>query len=65
MLDTLVISGQTFSNVAGIKATDDQPTTKTYILPTGTLTIADNGTSDCTTYASVTVSIPSTLGVSF
>ena len=65
MPDTLVIGGQTFSNVTGIKATDDQSATKTYILPTGTLTVTDNGTSDCTAYASVSVSIPSATGVSF
>ena len=65
MPDTLVIGGQTFTNVAGIKATDDQSAVKTYIAPSGVLTLTDNGTSNCTAYASVVVAIPTATGVDF
>lgn len=42
--DTLVIFGDTFTNVAGIKATDSNSGTKTYIRPDGTIEITQNGT---------------------
>lgn len=60
MSDTLVIYGDTYSNVAGIKATDSDSNTKTYIRPTGTKSISANGTGiDVTEYASVDVAVSS------
>ena len=57
-LDTLEIFGDEFINVAGIKATDSNSGTKTYIRPTGTKSITQNGTGiDVTAYASVDVSV--------
>ena len=59
-LDTLEIFGDEFTNVAGIKATDDNNQTKTYIRPQGTKSISANGTGiDVTAYASVDVAVPS------
>ena len=59
-LDTLEIFGDEFTNVAGIKATDDQSGTKVYIRPQGTKNISANGTGiDVTSYASVDVAVPS------
>ncbi len=59
-LDTLEIFGTEFTNVAGIKATDDQSGTKTYIRPQGTKSISANGTGiDVVNYASVDVNVPS------
>ena len=59
-LDTLEIFGDEFTNVAGIKATDDNNQTKTYIRPQGTKSISANGTGiDVTAYASVDVSVSS------
>lgn len=56
--DTLVVFGTTYTNVAGIKATDSNDATKTYIRPTGTKSITANGTSiDVTEYAAVDVSV--------
>lgn len=55
--DTLEIFGTEYTGVTGIKATDDNDQTKTYIRPQGTLSITSNGTSDCTAYASVTVAV--------
>jgi len=60
MADTLEIFGTEYTNVAGIKATDDNSQTKTYIRPQGTKSIASNGTGiDVTAYASVDVAVPS------
>lgn len=57
-LDTLEIFGTEFTNVTGIKATDDQSGTKVYIRPQGTKSITQNGTGiDVTEYASVDVSV--------
>lgn len=56
--DTLEIFGTEFTNVTGIKATDDQSGTKVYIRPQGTKSITQNGTGiDVTEYASVDVSV--------
>lgn len=44
MTDTLKIFGDEFTNVAGIKATDDNGQTKVYIRPQGTKSITANGT---------------------
>lgn len=56
MTDTLVIFGDEFSVVTGIKATDDNDLTKTYIRPQGAISITASGTTDVTNYASATVS---------
>lgn len=57
-LDTLEIFGTEFTNVTGIKATDDQSGTKVYIRPQGTKSITQNGTGiDVAEYASVNVSV--------
>ena len=53
--DTLEIFGTEYSGVTGIKATDDNNQTKTYIRPQGTVTISSNGTTDVTNYASASV----------
>ena len=56
--DTLEIFGDEFTNVTGIKATDDNNQIKTYIRPQGTKSISANGTGiDVTAYASVDVSV--------
>ncbi len=58
-LDTLEIFGVEYTGVAGIKATDDNDTVKTYIRPQGTLNITSNGTGiDCSSYAEVDVAVP-------
>ena len=58
MLDTLEIFGTEYTGVTGIKATDDNNQTKTYIRPQGTKSISSNGTGiDVTAYASVDVSV--------
>ena len=57
-LDTLEIFGTEYTNVTGIKATDDQDNVLTYIRPQGTKSITSNGTGiDVTAYASVDVSV--------
>lgn len=59
-LDTLEIFGDEFTNVTGIKATDDNNQIKTYIRPQGTKSISANGTGiDVAEYASVNVSVQS------
>ena len=58
MTDSLVIFGNTFDDVTGIKATDDNDNTLIYIRPTGTKSISSNGTGiDVTEYASVDVNV--------
>lgn len=58
MADTLEIFGTEYTNVAGIKATDDNGQTKTYIRPQGTKSITSNGTGiDVSSYATVDVSV--------
>ena len=59
-LDTLEIFGDEFTNVTGIKATDDNNQIKTYIRPQGTKSISANGTGiDVVNYASIDVNVPS------
>lgn len=58
MSDTLEIFGDEFTNVTGIKATDNNNQIKTYIRPQRTKSITQNGTGiDVTNYASVDVSV--------
>lgn len=60
MSDTLEIFGTEYTGVTGIKATDDNSQTKTYIRPQGTKSITSNGTGiDVSSYASVDVAVPS------
>lgn len=57
-LDTLEVFGTEYTGVAGIKATDDNGQTKTYIRPQGTKNITANGLGvDVTEYAAVDVSV--------
>lgn len=59
MADILEIFGTEYTGVTGIKATDDNSNTKTYIRPQGTKSISANGTGiDVTEYASVDVAVP-------
>ena len=56
--DTLEIFGTEYTGVTGIKATDSNSGTKTYIRPQGTKSITQNGTGiDVAEYASVDVSV--------
>ena len=58
--DTLEIFGTEYTGVTGIKATDDNNQTKTYIRPQGTKSISANGSGiDVVNYASVDVNVPS------
>lgn len=56
--DTLEIFGTEYTGVTGIKATDDQSGTKTYIRPQGTKSISANGTGiDVVNYAFIDVNV--------
>lgn len=59
MSDTLEIFGREYTNVTGIKATDDNGNTLTYtrggITPTGNIDITQAGVTDVTNYATATV----------
>lgn len=58
MTDTLEIFGTEYTGVAGVKATDDEAGTKTYIRPQGTKSITANGTGiDVSAYAAVNVNV--------
>jgi len=54
--DTLEIFGTEYTGVTGIKATDSNSGTKTYIRPQGTVTISASGNTDVTAYATASVS---------
>lgn len=59
MSDTLVIGGTTFTGVTGVKASDENSNTLTYIRPTGTKNITANGNNiDVTEFAAVNVAVP-------
>ena len=59
MSDTLEVFGHEFTNVAGIKAYDDNSQLKTYIRPQGTKSINANGNGiDVTEFATVNVNVP-------
>ena len=55
--DTLEIFGDEFTGVTGIKATDDNNNTLTYIRPQGSQNISVNDTYDVTALAEVVVSV--------
>lgn len=57
MSDTLEIFGVEYSEVTGIKATDNNGGTQIFIHPQGVKTITSNGTQDVTQYASVNVDV--------
>lgn len=58
MSDSLTIFGADYTNVTGIKATGTGNGTLTYIRPTGTKSITENGTGiDVASYASVDVAV--------
>lgn len=57
MADTIKIYGKTFSDVEGIKVTDSNDNELTFVRPTGTLPITQNGTVDVSEYASASVNV--------
>lgn len=60
MSDSLTVFGTNYTGVTGIKATGTGNGTLTYIRPTGTKSITQNGTGiDVFAYASVDVAVPS------
>lgn len=59
MADKLVAFGTEYDNVAGIKGTDDNSQTLTFIRPQGTKSISANGIGiDVAAYAEVDVAVP-------
>lgn len=54
--DILEIFGTEYSGVTGIKATDNNNNTKTYIRPDGNINITASGSTDVTAYATANVS---------
>ena len=54
--DTLEIFGTEYTGVTGVKATDSNNQTKTYIRPQGTISITSSGNTDVTEYATASVS---------
>ena len=59
MSDTLKIFGDTYTGVNGIKASDGNGTTYTYIRPAGSQTITTNNTYDVTALSQVIVNVAS------
>ena len=59
MPDILEVFGTEYTGVTGFKATDNNGNTKTYIRPQGNLAlVANTPSTDCTNYATVSVTIP-------
>ena len=58
MADNLKIFGTTYYDVPGIKAEDENGNEKTFIRPTGTKQISQNGTSDVKNYESANINVP-------
>lgn len=56
--DTVVVSGDTYNNVVGFRATSTNNDAKVYIRPEGTISLTENGTVDVTQYASASVNVP-------
>lgn len=65
MSENLVIGGVIYPNVAGIKATNSNSETETYVKPSGSLSVTENDTYDVTQYASAVVNIPDHLAKYF
>lgn len=58
MSDTIIAGGTTYTGVPNIKATDSNDNTLTFIRPSGTKSISQNGTGiDVTEYAAVDVNV--------
>ena len=58
MSDTLIIGGTTYNNVAGFKATGNGDNTVTFVRPTGTKQINENGTGiDVSAFAAIDVNV--------
>ena len=55
MTDDLVVFGQEYENVTGIKATDDNGQVQTYIKPEGTINIITKGLTDVRLFATANV----------
>ena len=55
MTDDLVVFGQEYENVTGIKATDDNGQVQTYIKPEGTINITTKGLTDVRLFATANV----------
>ena len=55
MSDTLEVFGTEYSNVTGIKATDNNGDIQTYIKPEGTINITTKGLTDVTAYRTANV----------
>ena len=53
MSETLQIFGTTFSNINGLYARDINKDWLNYIIPSGSLSIKQNGTFDCFNYLNV------------
>ena len=53
--DTLEIFGTEYTGVTGVKATDSNNQTKTYIRPQGSVSITASGNTDVTAYATASV----------
>ena len=63
MSDTIIAGGTTYTGVSGIKATDSNDNTLTFIRPSGTKSISQNGTGiDVTEYAAVDVNVSGGVG---